>query len=111
MSYTDYTDYQPVLKMHVNARLESIILTDMTKLSYSSICLLASKCPKLNKIVLDGCDSVIEWYSPSRPNSVNSSTTVDDSFLGENRYQEMPVLELSRNQILNRAGELDLIKR
>ena len=112
-SYQSHADYQPVLRVHVHAQLERIVLTNMTNLSHSSVCLLASKCPKLNDIVLDGCDSVIEWYSPWMPSSVDSSSTFDngieDLSFQSTELKEVHQLRVSRHDILERAGESNKI--
>ena len=113
-NYESQSDYQPVLRVSNQAQLEKINLTNMTFLSHSSVCLLASKCPNLYEIILDGCDNVIDWYNPWIHTSVDSTSTIENfhesnSFhSAESRYHDCHPLTLTRVDILER---LDSIKK
>ncbi|KAJ3315419.1 hypothetical protein HDV04_002961 [Boothiomyces sp. JEL0838] len=122
--YTSFQEYTPPQKRYHTIPLSKINLTGCYYITPPAIVLLASKCPNLNTIIIDGCDRLIDWYnhqdSPTSPvpttaREVFSQDSDSDeesfvsarsrhSFAMENLQSERR-LQLSRDQIMRRKRE------
>jgi hypothetical protein len=133
-TYQRVQEFKPVIMTHTTVQLETIDLSGLNNVSYHSVCLLATKCPILKNIILDGCDSVIDWYDPwtvriSREDSgyslgknVNDNFTpppspakrieyesdydTDSFYSAQSGFSAPRRLTLTREQVIARKNEL-----
>lgn len=84
-SYKDFSEYHPSTNQNVEKgiQLELIVLTGCSSISANGITFLASKCPNLQTIVLDGCDRVTDWYY------TDSNVSTIDTNLQNNQSPEL----------------------
>lgn len=90
-SFQEYTITEPAVD---EVQLNQLYLAGCYRITPSSLIMLAESCPRLDIIVLDGCDSVIKWF-----NLVDSCGEL--SSIAKSDYAESS-LTLSKKQILVR---------
>ncbi|KAI8911052.1 hypothetical protein EDD86DRAFT_246394 [Gorgonomyces haynaldii] len=60
--YRSLQEYRQVPPQVTLVNLQELYLSGCYRITQAGVCILAEKCPKLEHIVLDGCDRVLGWF-------------------------------------------------